>query len=306
MESLVASRGWVRLRGTLEKRCAYLVMDDPGDFVTDYHLSFDAMAALGWDVECVAWRDTSTDWDAFDAVYICTPWDYPDDPDLFMRVLESIDASSATLVNPISLVRWSLAKTYLRDLAERGGSVVPSLWFEHFDPDNVSSWFEHFASERIVIKPQVGTNSQYQFVLERPVGEDVIGEVQRAYRGRPFFVQPFIASIQSEGEYSLFFLGGECSHATLRVPEHGDFRSQEEHGAEVRAITASAEQVAAAKRILSLVDPQPTYVRVDMVRDKDGTYLLMELEMIEPSLYLRTDSEAAARFARAFDKAVSV
>ena len=63
------------------KRCAYLVMEDPGDFVTDYDLSFDAMAELGWQIDCVPWRDTSVDWNAFDAVYICTPWDYPDDPD---------------------------------------------------------------------------------------------------------------------------------------------------------------------------------------------------------------------------------
>lgn len=284
------------------KRCAYLVMEDPGDFVTDYDLSFDAMADLGWRVDCVPWRDPSHDWNQYDAVYICTPWDYPEDPGLFMQVLEAIEASTAHLINPISLVRWSLAKTYLRDLAERGGAVVPSLWFDRFDPEEVSGWFEHFDSDRIVIKPQVGTNSQDQFVLKRPVTNVVMSEVQHIYREQPFFVQPFIANVQSEGEFSLFFLGREYSHATLRVPEPGDFRSQEEHGAQVRNITASAEQIEAAERLLSLVDPQPTYVRVDLVRDDGGNFLLMELELIEPSLYLRTDPGAAGRFARAFDE----
>lgn len=286
------------------KRCAYLVMDDPGDYVTDYHLSFDAMAELGWQVACVPWRNPSHDWSQYDAVYICTPWDYPDDPSRFLETLTAIEASRAKLVNPLELVRWSLAKTYLRDLAERGGAVIPSLWFEHFDPGEVGGWFEYFDSGRVVIKPQVGTNSQHQFVLESPVSDEVMSEVQRVYRERPFFVQPFIKNIQNDGEYSLFFLGGQYSHATRRIPEQGDFRSQEEHGAEVLTITASAEQIDAAERLLALVDPQPTYVRVDLVRDDDGSYLLMELELIEPSLYLRTDEESSRRFAHAFDRAV--
>ena len=286
------------------KRCAYLVMDDPGDYVTDYHLSFDAMAELGWQVDCVPWRNPSHDWSQYDAVYICTPWDYPENPGLFLETLDAIEASTAELINPLALVRWSLAKTYLRDLAERGGSVVPSLWFDRFDPGEVSSWFEDFDSDRVVIKPQVGTNSQHQFVLRMPISDDVMSEVQRVYNGRPFFVQPFIANVQSEGEYSLFFLGGEYSHATLRVPKPGDFRSQEEHGAEVLTITADEEQIVAAERLLSLVDPEPTYARVDLVRDDDGAYRLMELEMVEPSLYLRTDEDSPMRFARAFDRAV--
>ena len=286
------------------KRCAYLVMDDPGDYVTDYHLSFDAMAELGWQVDCVPWRNPSHDWSQYDGVYICTPWDYPENPGLFLETRDAIEASTAELINPLALVRWSHAKTYLRDLAERGGSVVPSLWFDRFDPGEVSSWFEDFDSDRVVIKPQVGTNSQHQLVLSMPISEDVMSEVQRVYNGRPFFVQPFIANVQSEGEYSLFFLGGEYSHATLRVPKPGDFRSQEEHGAEVLTITADEEQIAAAERLLSLVDPEPTYARVDLVRDDDGAYRLMELEMVEPSLYLRTDEDSPMRFARAFDRAV--
>jgi glutathione synthase/RimK-type ligase-like ATP-grasp enzyme len=288
------------------KRCAYLVMEDPGDFVTDYHLSFDAMAGRGWQVDCVPWRNPSHDWSQYQAVYICTPWDYPDDPQLLMAVLESIEVSSAHLINPISLVRWSLAKTYLRDLEDRGGAIVPSLWFEHFDAHQVAGWFDHFNANRIIVKPQVGTNSQHQVVLRHPVAAEQLAELQRQYRERPFFVQPFIDSVQGEGEYSLFFFGGEYSHAILKTPAQGDFRSQEEHGAEIRSIAATEEQVAAAEKLLSMVDPQPTYVRVDLVRDARDGYLLMELELIEPSLYLRTDPGAADRFASAFDERLKV
>lgn len=284
------------------KNCAYLVMDEPGDYVTDYHLSFDAMAELGWNVDSVSWRNPSHDWNQYNAVYICTPWDYPDDPDLFMTTLEAIENSSAQLINPISLVRWSLAKSYLRDLAERGGAVVPSLWFDHFDAGQVSGWFERLGSGQVVIKPEVGTNSKHQFMLRDPVSHEQLETLKQVYRERPFFVQPFVSNAQTEGEYSLFFFGGEYSHAILKTPEQGDFRSQEEYGAEIKSVVATAEQVGAAEKLLALVDPQPTYVRVDLVRDDAGNYLLMELELIEPSLYLRTDAGAAGRFARAFDQ----
>lgn len=284
------------------KRCAYLTMSDPGDYVTDYHLSFDAMAVVGWQVDTVPWRNASVDWSVYDAVYICTPWDYPDDPELFMRLLESIEASSAHLINPLRLVRWSLAKTYLRDLEERGGAIVPSIWFDNFDASGISGWFEKLGADRIVVKPGVGTNSQDTYVLTNPVPEDLVARLLQTFAGRQFFVQPFMENVQSEGEYSLFFFGGEYSHAILKTPEQGDFRSQEEHGADIKSIDATPEQIEAAVKLLALVEPQPTYVRADLVRDAEDHYLLMELELIEPSLYLRTNASAADRFARAFDQ----
>ena len=156
----------------------------------------------------------------------------------------------------------------------------------------------------LVIKPTIGASSRDQFVLTEPLPPRLLTELQRRYDSRSFFVQPFLANVQTDGEYSLFFLGGEYSHAILKTPEMGDFRSQEEHGAEIKSVTSSPELIAAAWEILELVQPQPVYARVDMVRDDNGVFRLMELELIEPSLYLRTDPESCGRFARAFDQAV--
>ena len=108
-------------------------MEDPGDYVTDFDLSFEPMSALGWQVDTVPWRDRSIEWDDYDAVYICTPWDYPQDAETFIDVLESIEESTAHLVNELSLVRWTFAKTYLRDLETRGAAIVPSLWYDDID-----------------------------------------------------------------------------------------------------------------------------------------------------------------------------
>jgi len=281
-------------------------MEDPGDFVTDYELSIPAMASLGWQVETVAWRSPDIDWDRYDAVYICTPWDYPDHVGQFLGVLEAIDLSSALLMNPLGLVRWNLAKTYLRDLEARGAAIVPSLWFDAFEAGAAAAWFEALDADKVVIKPQVGANAQDTYVLGTPVAVQLEQQLADTFLHKPFFVQPFMSSVVGEGEYSLFFFNGEYSHAILKTPERGDFRTQEEHGAVIASVTATDHQVRATAAVLQMVEPRPVYARADIVRGGDDDWLLMELELIEPSLYLRTDPGSAGRFARAVDERFQV
>ncbi len=280
------------------KRVAFLVMEDPGDFATDYHLGIEPLEALGWEVETVAWR-SKPDWNAFDAVYICTPWDYPQHAEEFFDVLRAIDASRAVLFNPISIVEWNIDKTYLRDVEARGDDIVPSLFPGAIEPRR---WFDHFNVDALVIKPTIGGNAVDAFVLENPVPPTLLETLQKTFAGRGFVVQPFIDSIRSEGEYSLFFMNGEYSHATVKIPKAGDFRVQEEHGAEIIVVEPPEDLLTVGHRVFSHVEPLPVYGRGDWVRGPDGRWLLMELELIEPSLYLRCDSGAPARFARAFDQ----
>lgn len=289
---------------TTRNRCAYLTMDDPGDYVTDFELSYAPMSARGWEVETVPWRDPSIDWDRYDAAYICAPWDYPQHAEEFLRVLTKIDGSSACLVNSIELVRWNLVKTYLRDLESRGVAIVPSLWIAEIDSAQVRGWFERFGSRALVVKPDLGANAKDTFVLESPVDDERLAHVRQTFRDRSLIAQPFVDSIRTEGEYSLFFFSGALSHAILKRPQAGDFRVQEEHGAEIVRVDPSAELVETARRVLVRVDPQPVYARVDLVRGSDDRLWLMELELIEPSLYLRMDPSAAARFAAAIDRHV--
>ena len=281
------------------KKAAFLVMQDPGDFVTDYHLGIEPLAALGWDVDEVPWQ-SNVEWDTYDAVYICTPWDYPEHLEQFLAVLRAIDASRALLLNDLSLVQWNLQKTYLRDIEDRGGAIVPSTWYNHFE--SASAFFAEHGSNKLVIKPTVGANAMDTFVLTNPVGPKLEEQLRATFRQRDFFVQPFIANIQSEGEYSLFFFNGEYSHAILKTPEDGDFRVQEEHGADIKSVQPPAGLLETGTKLFASIEPLPVYGRGDWVRGNDDRWLLMELELIEPSLYLRTDRGAAARFAAAFDQ----
>ncbi len=283
------------------KRCAYLTMDDLGDFVSDADLSIAPMAARGWDVDMVSWRNEAICWDDYDAVYICTPWDYQDDPDRFIGVLERIDQSNARLVNDLALVRWSIAKDYLRELESRGALIVPSRWYDNIKGLERRELFRVAGANKIVVKPLVGGNASDTFVLENAGAVELEPVIRETFAAKPFFVQPFVAIIVNEGELSLFVFAGKYSHALVKVPKPGDFRVQEEHGADIRAAEPSADLIATAGQVLSLVEPSPVYVRADFVRNTDGRFLLMELELIEPALYFRMDAGAADRFAAAFD-----
>ena len=284
-------------------------MDDPGGWSIDADLAFAPLAELGWQCEWLPWRRADVAWADYTAVYIAAPWDYPADPGAFLQVLADIDASPAVLVNDLSLVRWNLSKTYLRDLEERGALIVPSRWSDELPPDflnhgGLESVFAEYG-ERIIIKPVINTNATDTFLLTRPVDADVQSRLQQTFRGRAYVVQPFIDNIRSEGEFSLFHIGAHYSHAIRKVPRSGDFRVQEEHGAAITAIEPGSALRQVADEVVGLVNPRPVYCRSDFVRGSDGRFLLMELELIEPSMYLRMHSEAPARFARAFDSYVT-
>lgn len=286
----------------MQKRLvAYLVMDDMGDFVSDFHLSAAPMQALGWEVTTVPWR-SSPDWDQYDAVYICTPWDYPQYADEFVQVLENIEASDAVLINPLPIVHWNLDKSYMKDVASRGDDIVPSSWYDGFRAEDVPGFFAGHSVDKVVIKPAIGGNAADTYVLSNPIGDDLLARLASTFADRRFFVQPFIENILTEGEYSLFFFNGRYSHTIVKIPAAGDFRVQEEHGGEIVATEPPDGLLEIGQRVFGHIEPLPVYGRGDWVRGPDGRFLLMELELIEPSLYLRTNPGSAARFAQAFDE----
>lgn len=287
------------------RRCAFLTMDSTEGWSIDADLGIAPLEARGWMVDQVPWRSPDIDWNVFDAVYIGTPWDYPQDVNRFIDVLERIDRSRAVLVNDLALVHWGLPKTYLRDLESRGADIVPSHWQTHLVKGDLVEFFDRIAAATLIIKPIVSTNATDTFLLHRETAFRHETALLQTFQNRPFVVQPFIANIKTDGEYSLFYFNNRFSHAIRKIPKAQDFRVQEEHGAEITAVTPDPVLVETADRVLALVTPMPVYARCDLLRGPDGRFLLMELELIEPSMYLRMHPEAPERFAVAFDQYVT-
>ena len=282
------------------RRCAFLTLEDSTGFVIDDELAYAPLAALGWRIDAIPWRQPQVEWHAYDAVVIRSTWDYINDPDAFLAVLAEIERSGTQLFNGLDLVRWNIRKTYLQDLAERGVAVVPTIWRERLNPGELPDLVSEVGTAEVVIKPVVGLNAHGAFRLDAQTACSRAGELSAYYTNRALLAQPFLSAITTEGEYSLFYFNGTNSHTILKTPKEADFRVQEEHGGVIRAVETEDALREAGDAALRAIGSLPLYARVDFVRANDDRgYWLMELELIEPSLYLRMDPGAPERFARA-------
>lgn len=280
----------------MNMRCAFLTMEDLGEFFAYDHLLYEPMERRGWEVVEVPWT-AQTDWSAFDAVVIRSPWDYQSQPDRFLRLLEGIENSSAQLFNSLAVCQWNLNKIYLRDLQDRGVRIIPTTWLDQLTPELLAKAFDR--DERIVVKPRVGAGADDTFVLDRDSPESW-STAHEVYASKPLMMQPFLPSIQTDGELSLFYFAGEYSHAIIKKPKQGDFRVQEEHGGVIEAIEPSVEHLRIGKAALDAVPETLLYARVDVVRLPDDQFAIIELELIEPSLYFPFDAQSPGRFVDAF------
>ena len=282
----------------MTRRICFLSMDDLAGYVSDDELALPHLAELGIRTDILSWRQTVIDWSAFDAVIIRTPWDYQQYPNEFLEVLSGIETETA-LHNSLEIVRWNLDKTYLRDLAEKGVRIVPTLWRQRYDAAPFANWLDELSTDEVIVKPTVSATAAFTYRLRE---FDV--SLFFVFAEREFLVQPFMSSILDEGEYSLFYFNGEYSHAIVKRPKPADFRVQEEHGGIITEIEADEEMRDAASDVLEHIEEDLLYARVDLVRDDEGKFALMELELIEPSLYLRMNADAPARFAAAIAKRI--
>jgi glutathione synthase/RimK-type ligase-like ATP-grasp enzyme len=280
------------------RSCAFLTLQESGDFVIDDELAVEPLERLGWRVSIVSWRQQDIPWSAFDLVVIRSTWDYWNDVPGFLDVLAHINRQTR-LANPLDLVHWNLAKSYLQDLAGKGVGVVTTLWLDELRERELAGYADRLGVDRMVVKPVIGANGEDAYRLRRREDRERLRRIAARFENRACMLQPFMENVLTEGEYSLFYFGGAFSHAILKVPAAGEFRSQEERGAGIRSVVPEARLRIRADRALDAISPTPLYARIDLVRNAESDFEVMELELIEPSLYLRMDPAAPARFARA-------
>lgn len=222
---------------------------------------------LGLDAHPVVWSDPAVDWSSFDLVVIRSCWDYHLRVTEFSAWIDLLVGERVDLFNPPDVVRWNMHKSYLLDLAA-DGVRIPRTRIER----------------DVIVKPAVSASAHQTHLLRG----DVI-------------VQEFVPEVIHDGEWSLVFFDRQFSHATKKTPKSGDFRVQEEHGGSSTPMKASQTMIGEAERVIGCVGGDLLYARVDVV-DRPAGVTLMELELIEPWLFLTTAPGATRRFAEAIGR----
>lgn len=239
-------------------------------------------APLGMSVDPVLWDEADQHAADYDALLSLMVWDYFEGNEArFLDIMARANAITPVFNTP-DLLRWNSDKSYLEQLAARGAKVIPTVRVDGVTPDDAARAFETFGTDRIVIKPQVGGGAWRQALY-------VKGEVWPTADKLPpegALIQPFLPSVKEEGEYSFLYFGGEFSHALLKTAKPGDYRIQSLYGGAEESYAPTDAEKAGARLILNTLDSVPLYARVDLLRGLDGELALIELEMIEPYLYL--------------------
>jgi hypothetical protein len=288
-----------------------------------------ALRSRGVVVEQPIWDDREVEWTRFDAVLIRTTWDYQSKHQAFVAWAERV-AEQTRLYNPAPIVRWNTDKLYLRELEALGVPLAQTQWFERGRAHDLRGAVRGAGIVRGFIKPVIGANAcgTLRFDARQPDQLDAaVAHLDRLVVDGGVMLQPYLASVEREGELSAIYLDGVLSHAVRKIPrgpagrvralgEGGpyefecDYRVQDDFGASDRPTPLDDEALALGERTLAGLREVAArrgwdvalplvYARVDMLRDNHGALVLNELEVVEPSLFFRHGPRAADRLATA-------
>ncbi len=287
-------------------RIAFATSDAHPLLTPDDLLAVAALRADGVHVEPAIWSEPTVRWADFDAVVVRSTWDYHHRAEVFRNWIDQLELTKALVWNPASVLRWNMQKTYLRDLDRAGVPVVPTLWLSKGSVVDAAALMAERRWLDAVIKPVVSATAfrTWRVSRDEAAGGEAAARLRELLTTGDVMIQPFIAEIEREGEWSLMFIDGTFSHAVRKRPTAGDFRMQAEFGGTSVAEAPPPGVVGAAERVLAAAPRPWLYARVDGI-DTSAGFVLLELEMLEPSLFLGTSDSAVDRFARAIKKVAS-
>ena len=255
-----------------------------------------ALTPAGITVEGSAWTAHVEDASGLTGYPLVLPlivWGYHRDHGRWMQACETWAAAGVRMLNPPSVIGWNSDKSYLGRLADKGVAIPPTIWVDGPIQTDVDAAFDRFGTDRLIVKPRVSGGAWKTLRLAQ--GERLVDAPDG-----PAMIQPYLPSIETEGETSLLFFGGRLSHVVNKRPVSGEFRIQVQFGGQYVALPEPpAGALALAEKTLAAIDEDLLYARIDMARGPDGGWLLMEAELIEPDFYLGSAPEGGRRFAEA-------
>ncbi|MBU1325080.1 MAG: transporter [Alphaproteobacteria bacterium] len=254
-----------------------------------------ALAGAGVESRSEPWTDHVDSGAALAAAPLVLPlvaWGYHRDHARWTAACAAWARDGVRMLNPPGVLGWNSDKSYLGRLADRGVPIPPTVWAEAPAQADVDAAFDRFGVDTIVVKPRVSGGAWKTLRLSR-------GETLTDAPDGPALIQPYLPSIETEGETSLLFFDRRFSHAVRKTPVPGEFRIQVQFGGRYQSVEPPPEALALAETVLAGIDEDLLYARIDMARGPDGDWVLMEAELIEPDLYLAQAPDGGAAFARA-------
>jgi glutathione synthase/RimK-type ligase-like ATP-grasp enzyme len=256
---------------------------------------------LGISYELLAWSDPDVDWSRFTHVLIKSTWDYFDYYPEFLVWLDQLEALETSVLNPVATLRWNSSKNYLLELKAKGYPCVAGQILPKGTATTLEALHEALGFETLVVKPLVSGGAKNTLKITRGAGKELEDKIASLLQEEDFLVQPYIPEIVAVGEYSLIFFNGVFSHAVLKSPAVDDFRVQHYYGGTIQEITPDSKMLGSAQALVASVAKDSLYARVDGVVI-DGVFHLMELELIEPYLFLGLSDQAIPNYKSALSK----
>lgn len=261
----------------------------------DSRLLIPALEALGIDASPVIWSDPAVQWAAYDLVVVRSTWDYSARRDEFLAWADSQDPDR--LWNPAMLLRWNTHKGYLREFEKGGVPIVPTRWQAAGTTVSLTDVMDAEGWTEAIVKPAVSAGARHTVLVDRADTAEGQALLVQELRHRDMMIQPYLSAVATSGELSLLYFDGRFSHAVRKTPAPGDFRVQERHGGATVPVEVTASERATGRRVLDTLAVETLYARVDLLPGADDQLLLVELEIVEPGMFLRMDGAAASRFA---------
>ncbi len=265
-----------------------------------------ALRALGASIEQPAWDDPEINWSVFDAVLLRTTWNYAWHRAEFVEWLWRISGQTRVLNRP-RVAEWNSHKGYLADLERAGVPIAPTVWLDQGQGADMASIMAEQGWLRGFIKPVFGQTARETLPFDVDADGLALAQrhVDRLLPDESLMVQPYLARVETEGEYSVIYVEGRPCHGTRKIPVPGDYRVQDDFGASDEPWTPDPEvarlsqaAMIAAEVHLELEEPL-LYGRADWLRDDEGCWVLTELELVEPSMFFRHGPETAVALAEA-------
>jgi glutathione synthase/RimK-type ligase-like ATP-grasp enzyme len=279
-------------------RLAFATWGGLPELTADDRLAAEALRRRGAVVQPLRWDAPIGEWASFDAVIVRSVWDYHLRPLEFLQWVEALERAGTRLLNPPDVLRWNHHKSYLRHLASQGVATVSTAWLERGADVDLAGLLADRGWAEAVVKPAISASAYQTWASSRSSAPSDQGRFRDLLSAGDVLVQPLVPEVRSKGEWSLVFLGGAWSHAMLKRPREGDFRVQEERGGSAECREPPPALVEQARQALAAAPGPCVYARVDGV-ERDGRLVVMELELIEPVLYLGAERGAPDRFAGA-------